>query len=313
MEKHQENGENNFITSPSKIKSIKMPQTEPNNMVQSDSIKPKAPKAKKRKKPKDTTAPRQPLTGYIRYLNDRREAVRTANPAMSFVEITKILASEWTNLPVEKKQQYLDAAEQDRERYSKEYELYKQTDAYKQFTQQQTDKKVKETKDKELYEKVTLGNVNTPIFQPTLPKDPQDMDFGNFDIPIFTEEFLDHNKTRDGELRQLRKVNTDYEQQNASLTKHIDNMKSAITKLETEIMQQEKTNSSLQQHLDHLRTTLSTGFEGVKLPGIKDAATMQNIDVYMANLHSMLLENRSQDTKLLQTVRDVVAKLEFNG
>lgn len=48
-----------------------------------------------------------------------------------------------------------------------------------------------------------LFKVNTPIFQPTLPKDPQDMDFGNFDIPIFTEEFLDHNKTRDGELRSV--------------------------------------------------------------------------------------------------------------
>lgn len=71
-------------------------------------------------------------------------------------------------------------------------------------------------------------------------KESQDLDFGNFDIPIFTEEFLDHNKTRDAELRQLRKVNTDYEQQNAILQKHIENMKGAITKLESEITQQEK-------------------------------------------------------------------------
>lgn len=44
-------------------------------------------------------------------------------------------------------------------------------------------------------------------------------------------------------------------------------MKTAIGKLETEIMQQDKTNASLQQHLDHLRSTLSKGFGGVKLPG----------------------------------------------
>lgn len=69
-------------------------------------------------------------------------------------------------------------------------------------------------------------------------------------------------------LRQLRKINTDYEQQNAILTKHIENMKTAIAKLESEIMQQDKTNASLQQHLDHLRSTLSKGFGGVKLPGI---------------------------------------------
>lgn len=144
-------------------------------------------------------------------------------------------------------------------------------------------------------------------------KETPDLEFGNFDIPIFTEEFLDHNKTRDSELRQLRKVNTDYEQQNAILQKHIENMKSAITKLESEIMQQEKNNASLNQHLEHLRTTLTTGFSGIKLPGIKDVATLQNIDTYMTNLHSILLENNSQDISLLQTVRDIVGKLEFVG
>ncbi|KAJ8960233.1 hypothetical protein NQ318_003958 [Aromia moschata] len=276
-----------------------------------NSQKPKPPKAKKRKKPKDSTAPRVPLTGYVRYLNDRRESVRAANPNLSFAEITKMLASEWSNLPVDKKQQYLDAAEQDRERYTREYNAYKQTEAYKLFTQQQNEKKVKENKDKEEAVKVP-----TPVIahsQPVINKDSQDMDFGNFDIPIFTEEFLDHNKTRDAELRQLRKVNTDYEQQNAILTKHIENMKSAITKLEAEILQQEKNNASLQQHLNHLRNTLTNGFGGVKLPGIKEVATLQNIDNYMTNLHSILLENSSHDTNLLQTVRDIVGKLEFNG
>lgn len=66
---------------------------------------------------------------------------------MPFAEITKILASEWSSLPQEKKQQYLDAAEQDRERYTREYNAYKQTDAYKLFTQQQNEKKQKENKD----------------------------------------------------------------------------------------------------------------------------------------------------------------------
>ncbi|CAH1116539.1 unnamed protein product [Phaedon cochleariae] len=270
--------------------------------------KPKALKAKKRKKPKDNTAPRVPLTGYVRYLNDRREAVRTTNPALSFAEITKMLASEWSNLPADKKQQYLDAAEQDRERYTKEYNAYKQTEAYKLFKDQQLEKKVKE-KD----EPVRAPVAAPPQNQTLVPRDFPDIDFGNLDIPIFTEEFLDHNKTRDAELRQLRKINTDYEQQNAILSKHIENMKVAITKLEAEIMQQEKNNASLQKHLSHLRTTLTNGFGSVKLPGIKEVATLQNIDNYMTNLHSILLENSSSDANLLQTVRDIVDKLEFNG
>lgn len=69
-----------------------------------------------------------------------------------------MLASEWSNLPTEQKQQYLDAAEQDRERYTREYNAYKQTEAYQLFTQQQNEKKSKENKDKE-----DLVKVPTPV------------------------------------------------------------------------------------------------------------------------------------------------------
>ncbi|KAL3288475.1 hypothetical protein HHI36_002918 [Cryptolaemus montrouzieri] len=277
----------------------KVPDSSENSVAQS----PKTAKGKKRKKPKDSTAPRHPLTGYVRFLNDRREAVRSENPNLSFAEITKLLASEWSNLPVEKKQQYLDAAEQDRERYTREYNAYKQTEAYKLFTAQQNEKKLKENREEP----------KVPQNQTLPSKESTDLDFSNFDIPIFTEEFLDHNKTRDAELRQLRKSNTDFEQQNAILQKHIENMKSAITKLEGEISQQEKNNTALQKHLEHLRSTLTTGFSTVKLPGIKEKATLQNIDSYMTNLHSILLENSTSDANLVQTVRDIVGQLEFNG
>lgn len=131
---------------------------------------------------------------------------------------------------------------------------------------------------------------------PTIKETHTDVEFANnFDIPIFTEEFLDHNKTRDAELRQLRKSNTDYEQQNSMLQKHIENMKGAIEKLEEEIMQQKKNNTALQQHLEHLRTTLTAGFAGVKLPGtyltmsIHQIAIIYNwINFWWFNIISML-------------------------
>lgn len=94
----------------------------------------------------------------MRYLNDRRENVRSENPSMSFAEITKILASEWSSLPTDRKQQYLDAAEQDRERYTKEYNAYKQTEAYKNFTKQQNEKKLKESAKDEGGVKIVASN-----------------------------------------------------------------------------------------------------------------------------------------------------------
>lgn len=98
--------------------------------------------------------------GYVRYLNDRRESVRAANPNLPFAEITRILASEWSNLPADKKQHYLDAAVQDKERYHKEYNAYKQTQAYKSYTKQMNEKKMKENKEEN---KVNVGviKVNT--------------------------------------------------------------------------------------------------------------------------------------------------------
>ncbi len=63
------------------------------------------PKGKKRKKPmKDENAPRQPLTGYVRFLNERREKVRSDNANLTFSEITKLLGAEWSKLPQHEKQ-----------------------------------------------------------------------------------------------------------------------------------------------------------------------------------------------------------------
>lgn len=290
------------VSGSSDEKEEKAPDSSENNTSQ----KLKTNKPKKRKKPKDVTAPRQPLTGYVRYLNDRRETVRAANPNLPFAEITRLLASEWTNLPADKKQSYLDAAVLDKERYTKEYNAYKQTQAYKSYTKQVSEKKLKENKDKDEVKGVSVQSASKESHS-------NEIDMGNFDIPIFTEEFLDHNKTRDAELRQLKKSNTDYEQQNSRLQKHIEDVKGAIVKLEAEILQQRKNNKSLQQHLDHLRSTLTTGFANVKLPGTEEVPTLQTIDTYMGSLHTILLENSNQDAQFLQMVRDIVARLEFNG
>ncbi|KAG8039489.1 hypothetical protein G9C98_008132 [Cotesia typhae] len=104
-------------------------------------------KSKKRKKtPRDATAPKQPLTGYFRFLNDRRDKVRNENPNMSFADITKALAAEWSSLPADQKQLYLVAAEQDKERYNREYSDYKQTEAYRLFSEKQTMEKINDKK-----------------------------------------------------------------------------------------------------------------------------------------------------------------------
>uniref|UniRef100_A0A161MRA5 High mobility group protein 20a n=1 Tax=Triatoma infestans TaxID=30076 RepID=A0A161MRA5_TRIIF len=248
-------------------------------------------KGKKRKKAlKDMTAPRQPLTGYVRFLNDRREQFRAENPNMPFAEITKVLAAEWSALPQEQKQQYLTAAEQDRERYLQELAAYKQTEAYRIFHEQQANKKPKIDG-----EETMQGSEN---------------DLLGYDIPIFTEEFLDHNKSREAELRQLRKSNTDYEQQNATIQTYLAGLHTAIDKLSVETQQQRGNNNALQQHLQHLRTAFTNMFSSIHVPGL-EAPTVENIDAFIVKLLAFVKEE--PQNPVVNSVRSAVARLDLQA
>ncbi|XP_017884850.1 high mobility group protein 20A isoform X2 [Ceratina calcarata] len=261
-------------------------------------------RAKKRKKaPRDATAPKQPLTGYFRFLNDRREKVRSDNPTLSFAEITKLLASEWSNLPADQKQQYLDAAEQDKERYNREFSDYKQTEAYRLFSEKQSSEKQQETKKER-------NGTDISSEQNDIQQD-KDNDFTGFDIPIFTEEFLDHNKACETELRQLRKATSDYEAQNAVLQRHVDSLHAAVNRLESETNQQRTTNQALQRHLDSLRSQLAGCFATVALPGTNEGATLQNIDSYVERLESLL--NSNAELSLRNAVSKAVSRFELIG
>ncbi|XP_033624937.1 high mobility group protein 20A-like isoform X1 [Asterias rubens] len=267
------------------------------------------PKGKKRRRLKDVNAPRAPLTGYVRFLNDRRDKARADNPNMSFAEITRMLGKEWTTLSQNEKQCYLDEADRDKERYVKELENYQQTEAYKVFAKKQQERK----------KKVEAGEENDTQTNGTgleyTDEIRLDDELPGFDVPIFTEEFLNYNKSRENELRQLRKSTTEYEEQNAILQKHIDNMKTAISKLETEAVQQRNTNVTLQQHLQTLRVSLTTSFAGVTLPvgSSEETPTLATIDAYMTKLHQLILDSPQENANLIATVREIVGKLDLQS
>eukprot|EP00062_Callorhinchus_milii_P002532 gi/632938806/ref/XP_007906476.1/ PREDICTED: high mobility group protein 20A isoform X1 [Callorhinchus milii] len=263
------------------------------------------PKGRKRKKiAKDSNAPKAPLTGYVRFLNERREQLRAQRPDVSFSEITRMLGNEWSKLPANNKQHYLDEAERDKERYMKELEQYQQTEAYKLFNQKAEDKQhVKDlihTQD-EGYESANI---------PGTEKQAELKDNAVLDIPIFSEEFLDHSKAREQELRQLRKSNIEYEERNAALQKHVESMKMAVEKLETDVIQERNLKGVLQQHLEALRQALTSTFATVPLPGSGETPTLDTIDSYMRKLHSVILSSPHDNENLIATVRDLVSRLD---
>ncbi|XP_043933154.1 high mobility group protein 20A isoform X2 [Protopterus annectens] len=292
------------------ISHIQLPQEESPNMAETSEHRPDEErrmrsrrggwsKGRKRKKvPRDRNAPKPPLTGYVRFMNERREQIRAERPDVPFPEITRMLGSEWSKLPTEDKQHYLDEAERDKERYVKELEQYQKTEAYKLFNRKSQDRqKGKRHRQDGIHsasdhEKEADGKEKTV-----------------FDIPIFTEEFLNHSKAREAELRQLRKTNMEYEERNAALQKHVESMRTAVEKLEVDMMQERNRNALLQQHLETVRQALASSFLNIPLPGTGETPTVESIDSYMGKLHNIILASPQENESLIAVVRDVVNHL----
>jgi len=97
---------------------------------------------KKKKRKQDPNAPKRPQTAFFLFCADRRAALRAANPDLNIGGIAKILGQEWGQCDPEKKATYEATAEQQKEAYKKEMELYKsgqqrQAQAAAQVQQQQ--------------------------------------------------------------------------------------------------------------------------------------------------------------------------------
>lgn len=143
---------------------------------------------------------------------------------------------------------------------------------------------------------------------PSLDKKP--IRTGDYDIPIFTEEFLEHNKAVDLELRMLRKSNTDYEQQNSVLEKHVENMTNGIKKLEEESTILKENNDILLLYTTKLRKKLTGALCGLSIPTEPNGATLENIDKYMSDLHQMATSN-SHGPASLNKAKDIIRKLDL--
>ncbi|TRY63677.1 hypothetical protein TCAL_16561 [Tigriopus californicus] len=271
------------------------------------------PKGKKRYL-KAPGAPKQPLSGYVHFLNDRRESLRKEQPDISFADISKKLAGEWSTLGAEEKQRYHEKAEQDKERYNKEFSEYQGTEDYKKHLEniERKEKEAKEggappKKKSKKAEKLAASKAAPP------PVDDDSRDESNgLDLPIFTEEFLEFNKAREGELRQLKKQVGEMEEQNAVLGKHVETMKSAIGKLEMETNMQNQNSSLILSHVDALKSAVVQSLKGEVPRGEKEPVTMDNVDQFMRKLHKMLVDKSLPKSEaLIGHVRGCFAQLNY--
>lgn len=131
------------------------------------------------------------------------------------------------------------------------------------------------------------------------------------DIPIFTDQFLEHNRKIDSELRSLRKSNSDYEQQNSVLEKHVENMENGIKRKTEEADELEIQNKRLEAYLDSLRNKLATAFASLSIPTEPQGANINNIEKYMTDL-CVMETNNSNGHAVLNKAKDMLRKIDLS-
>lgn len=225
--------------------------------------------------------------------------MRARYPDLPFPEITKRLGAEWTRLAPNDKQRYLDEAEREKMQYAQELKEYQQTEAF-----HITSAKIQDRRIKKDAPSVTISASSGSSLQKA-------SDFSSrFDIPIFTEEFLDQNKAREAELRRLRKANIEFEEQNAVLQRHIKDMYTAKERLEAELGQDEQRTQALHKHLLAIKHTLVNSLSTVPLPGTGETASLGNLDSYLSRLSGVLEGNPHKHRALLTQLCEVLAHLD---
>lgn len=226
----------------------------------------------------------------MRFCDYFRPRVCEENPAMDPVEITKSVASKWYSLTKDEKQKYLDEGKQDKERFEKEVKEYK-----KHHPEAEADAPIEPPK-KSKPAITQPSNGHTPCIEKTKttkvevlkPHDdvPKAYVGLNCELPIFTDEFLNHNKEVESELKLLRKKNLDIDQQNSVLAKHVENMQNGVHKVDSEIAVMKEQNVHLEEYLTKMKCVLASGLHSLNLPALKSGASIENIDRYMLELAS---------------------------
>ncbi|KAH8299597.1 hypothetical protein KR044_003434, partial [Drosophila immigrans] len=133
--------------------------------------------------------------------------------------------------------------------------------------------------------------------------------FAAGEIPIYTNEFIEHNRSTENELRLLRKTKTDLEQQNSVLEQHVDNTKTGHAKVMGEVAELKEENARLMAYIKGLRQKVVGALDGITLPPLEPSGlSADNVDKYLQHLAGMI--SGQQNNAMLLKVSDLLSKMD---
>lgn len=143
-----------------------------------------------------------------------------------------------------------------------------------------------------------------------------------FDIPIFTEEFVEHSRARGNELRQLRKDVGELERQNEAAGKNANNMRNSLASAEAEARHLAAQNAEMLKNLNTARHTLLSCFKNAGNPNPTTSIEIDNLDEHVFKMNSLIKQHRQQPNSLTDIdsinalnyylhVKSIISKVNF--
>ncbi|ALC40866.1 CG9418 [Drosophila busckii] len=287
-------------------------------------------------------APKMPLNGYVRFMNDRREQLRCELPNLTALEHTKMIGLEWHQLTEDRRTPYLEAAAKDKALYQEQMQKFfkehpeivanELAKAKKVDNKNASIAKEKPNNNNNNGEVAKKTNIKTSPSEPMLatvvePKPevirtptPPALNVSALtrpftgEIPIYTNEFIEHNRSTENELRMLRKAKTDLEQQNAVLEQHVDNTKAGLAKVTGEVTELKEEHMRLEKYLRNLRQKLVAALGGLALtppPHEPSELNMENVDKYIQHLSGWINTTAAQQNNaMLVKVAESLSKID---
>merc|ERR1712226_1579556 len=237
----------------------------------------------------DIRPPKRPMNAYQAFMKSEVNNFK----GMPFKEMTPLLASKWKSLSDADKKPFVNKQEEDRKRYDQEMAAFWSSSKGKQYKQMQQMRKkqkasgakcnvdedgkkrrrsknvsketvtnVASTSDVGTSEQVAIVNADTSV-----PYDP-------LQIPVFNDRFLDFNRKRDHQLRQLRRASTEVENENLQLLSHMKAMKAMIARSEQDAVRLLAHNEAITTQLEQVKRS---AIERVKsVPSYTHNETLKN-------------------------------------
>ena len=104
----------------------------------------------------------------------------------------------------------------------------------------------------------------------------------------------------------------DMEEENALLSRHIDNMKAQTQRLESDIQNQSLRNQALKQRLVFLQETLTDSFQSLSIPGMDSVPSVDTIQAYLKEVESLVAKQPAggdKQSEVVAMVRKVAKEL----